>query len=84
MQTEKIDVMNVTCGGCANKIRNGLKDVPGVAGVDVEIQSGAVTVTGAALSRDALKAKLASLGYPEKSGSVLGKIRNLFAPKHCG
>ena len=85
MQTEKIDVMNVTCGGCASKIKNGLKEMPGVTGVDVEIATGAVMVTGETLSRDTLTAKLAALGYPEKSGSLFGKIKNLFVPpKHCG
>lgn len=84
MQTEKIDVMNVTCGGCAAKIKKGLGELPGIAGVDVEIASGAVTVNGEALSRDALKAKLAALGYPEKSASLFGRIKNAFAPKHCG
>jgi copper chaperone len=65
MSSEHFTVQNVKCGGCASNIMNGLKELPGVAGVEVAIDSGEVTVTGEALSREQLSEKLTQLGYPE-------------------
>ena len=65
MQTEKFTVQNVKCGGCVSAIQDGLQAVPGVAEVEVVIDSGEVTVTGEGLDRAALAAKLAETGYPE-------------------
>lgn len=65
MQTEQFNVKNVKCGGCAGNIRNGLSGMPGVATVDVEVETGRVTVEGEGLSRDAIAQKLKELGYPE-------------------
>ena len=62
---EKFTVKNVKCGGCAANIVNGLKEMPGIDDVRVDIDSGAVTVTGDDLSRDRIAAKLGDLGYPE-------------------
>lgn len=65
MSTEVFTVKNVKCGGCVSNIQNGLKGLPGVSGVEVVIAGGQVTVSGEALDRAALAAKLAALGYPE-------------------
>lgn len=65
MQTETFLVKNVKCGGCASAIESGLKTLPGIDSVDVEIDSGKVTVNGSDLSREQLAAKLQELGYPE-------------------
>ncbi len=65
MSSEHFSVQNVKCGGCASNIMNGLKELPGVAGVEVAIDSGEVTVTGEDLSREQLSEKLSQLGYPE-------------------
>jgi copper chaperone len=65
MQTEKFRVKNVKCGGCANTIRQGLMNMPGVKGVDVVIPGGEVTVSGEDLRREVLAQKLGQLGYPE-------------------
>lgn len=67
MQQETFTVQNVKCGGCATAIRNGLSELPGVSEVQVEIESGRVTVAGDGFDRGAIAAKLAELGYPEKS-----------------
>jgi copper chaperone len=66
MQTERILVSNVKCGGCADTIKAGLQAVAGVESVAVDIDEGAVTVD---LSSDALAAvrdKLTELGYPAR------------------
>ena len=65
MQSEQFTVKNVKCGGCASAIQNGLKELPGVEGVEVSIEDGKVTVTGDGLSREQLSGKLGELGYPE-------------------
>ena len=64
MQTEEFSVRNVKCQGCVKAIREGLGAMPGVESVDVQIDGGEVTVYGDDLSRPALVAKLAELGYP--------------------
>ena len=65
MLTETFVVQNVKCGGCVSAIQNGLIGLEGVDSVEVEIESGKVTVSGPAPSRDQLTTKLAELGYPE-------------------
>ncbi len=63
---EQFQVQNVKCGGCVSAIQTGLRTLDGVNDVAVDISSGQVTVTGTALSRPQLSAKLAALGYPER------------------
>lgn len=65
MQSEIFKVRNVKCGGCVANVQNGLKDLPGVAGVEVVIAGGEVTVTGEGLDRAQIAARLATLGYPQ-------------------
>ena len=63
---EQFQVQNVKCGGCVSAIQTGLQTLDGVSDVAVDIPSGQVIVTGTALSRAPLSAKLAALGYPER------------------
>ena len=63
---EQFHVQNVKCGGCVNTIRNGLQAMDGVTAVAVDIATGQVDVSGEHLSRAALSARLAELGYPER------------------
>ncbi len=65
MPTEQFTVKNVKCGGCVANIQKGLKELPGVSDVAVTIDGGKVTVSGEALDRAAISAKLAAIGYPE-------------------
>ncbi len=65
MQNEQFTVQNVKCGGCVSAIANGLKELAGVSEVSVTIDGGLVNVSGDALDRATLCAKLAELGYPE-------------------
>jgi copper chaperone CopZ len=65
MSSEVFTVENVKCGGCVSAIEDGLKQLPGVESVEVIIDGGQVTVSGNALSREQLSAKLRELGYPE-------------------
>jgi copper chaperone len=67
MSQEIVLAQNIKCGGCVTRIREGLSPLAGVSAVDVDIATGRVTVTGGSVSRMAITAKLAELGYPEKS-----------------
>ena len=64
METEKLQVKNVKCGGCATRIQQGLTNLNGVEAVEVDVATGAVTVAGDAFSRDDVVNTLSSLGYP--------------------
>jgi copper chaperone len=66
MHSEKFKVLNVKCGGCANIIRTGLLEISDVDTVDVDIESGQVTVTGSTIDRKKISSKLEKLGYPEE------------------
>lgn len=65
MQSEVFTVRNVKCGGCASNIENGLKELSGIAEVEVVVDSGEVTVRGDGLDRAQIAEKLNALGYPE-------------------
>ena len=65
MASESFTVKNVKCGGCVANIQKGVGAMSGVEAVEVVIDGGRVTVTGSALDRAAISAKLSELGYPE-------------------
>jgi len=62
----ELDVENVKCGGCASTIEEGLKSLAGIENVEVEIESGHVSISGDSLSEAAIREKLAALGFPAK------------------
>lgn len=64
-------VENIKCGGCASSIRKGLQEQPGVQAVDVDVESGRVSIIGDPGAREGIVAKLVGMGYPEV-GSVEG------------
>jgi copper chaperone len=64
METETLKAQNIKCGGCASTIRDGLSQLPGIEQVEVDIESGEVTLQGESLDRAAVSSKLAELGYP--------------------
>ena len=44
MQTERLKVTGMTCGGCAGNVTMALKGVNGVSDVNVSLAAGAATV----------------------------------------
>lgn len=46
MNTSTYTVTGMTCDHCASSVKEEIGEVPGVTGVDVELESGTVTVTG--------------------------------------
>ena len=56
-------VPGVSCGHCRNAITAEVAQVPGVASVDVDLESRRVVVTGARLDDGALRAAIDEAGY---------------------
>ena len=56
-------VPGMSCGHCKSAVENGLRAVPGVASVDVDLETKRVRVIGSDLSDDALRAAIDHAGY---------------------
>lgn len=65
MHTATFRVENIKCAGCVQMVRDAVAALPGVECVEVELESGCVSVFGSAFERAAVAAKLADIGYPE-------------------
>lgn len=58
-----LTVPGMTCGHCEAAVKQEVGGVAGVVGVDVDLATKLVTVTGAALDRDAIVAAIDEAGY---------------------
>ncbi|MFC3998846.1 heavy-metal-associated domain-containing protein [Nocardiopsis sediminis] len=59
-----ITVTGMTCGHCVSAVKEELSALPGVTAVDVELESGRVTIDGTEpLSPDSLAAAVDEAGY---------------------
>ena len=67
----QIHVENIKCGGCEKSIIKGLSAIEGIANISINRDQQLVSVDAEDSLRDALVAKLKSMGYPEH-GSVSG------------
>ncbi len=45
MQTETIPIVGMTCSGCTRSVQRALAGLPGVVGVDVQLEPGEARVT---------------------------------------
>ena len=63
--TEVLRVTGMTCGGCENAVKRAVGKLAGVESVDASHAEQCVTVTfdAALVSLEAVKAKIAALGY---------------------
>ena len=62
--TETFTVTGMTCGHCAASVKEEVGEITGVTGVDVVVETGAVTVTSdAPLPRTAVEAAVTEAGY---------------------
>jgi len=57
------DVRGMTCDHCALSVREEVDLVPGVTGAAVDLASGRLTVIGAEISDEAIRAAVAEAGY---------------------
>jgi copper chaperone len=67
----QIHVENIKCGGCEKSIIKGLTSIEGLSNIVIDRDQQLVSVTADDSLREALVAKLNSMGYPEH-GSVSG------------
>jgi copper chaperone len=63
MEQRTYTVTGMTCGHCVASVKEEVGELPGVQSVAVELESGALTVTGEAVSDDAVKAAVQEAGY---------------------
>ena len=64
MTTATYTVVGMTCGHCVSAVTEEVSQVPGVSGVDVDLESGGVTVTSdAPVDDDAVRAAVEEAGY---------------------
>ncbi len=62
--TATYTVTGMTCNHCVQAVTSELTEIPGVEGVQVDLPSGAVTVTSAEpLAEDAVRAAVDEAGY---------------------
>ncbi|MEU7986584.1 heavy-metal-associated domain-containing protein [Streptosporangium canum] len=63
MSVTTYTVTGMTCGHCVSSVKEEVGEVPGVTGVDVDLQSGRVDVSGDPLDDAAVRAAIAEAGY---------------------
>ena len=64
MSTSTFTVTGMTCGHCVASVTEEVQEIPGVTGVDVVLETGAVTVTSAEpLDEAAVRAAVEEAGY---------------------
>jgi copper chaperone CopZ len=64
MTTSTYQVKGMTCGHCVGTVSGEISQLDGVTGVEVDLATGAVTVTSeATLERDAVAAAVDEAGY---------------------
>jgi copper chaperone len=56
-------VKGMTCEHCARSVTEEVEQVPGVAGVDVKLETGRVVVRGQGFSDDAIREAVDEAGY---------------------
>ena len=63
MEQRSYTVTGMTCGHCVASVTEEVTEVPGVASVDVQLESGTLTVSGEGISDDAVRAAVEEAGY---------------------
>jgi copper chaperone len=56
-------VKGMSCGHCVMAVTEEVEQVPGVTGVDVDLDAGRVTVRGEGFSDDAIRVAVDEAGY---------------------
>ncbi|POM26207.1 Copper chaperone CopZ [Actinomadura rubteroloni] len=68
MSATTYTVAGMTCGHCVSSVKEEVGQIPGVTAVDVELSSGAVTVTSEApLDEAQVRAAVEEAGYELKA-----------------
>ena len=61
--TLTLSVPGMTCGHCEAAVKQEVGGVPGVSGVDVDLETKSVVVSGTDLDRDAVVAAIDEAGF---------------------
>ena len=64
--TQRLTITGMTCSHCSATVERGLREVPGVQEVVVDLRGGAAEVRGAGVDADALTAAVEGLGFGVK------------------
>lgn len=77
MQTERLNVTGMTCGGCTSKVAHALKGINGVSDVNVSLSAGEATVQydERLTSPDHLKSAVKGAGYGVNTTDTAQKPR---------
>jgi copper chaperone CopZ len=62
-ETREYTVQGMTCSHCVLSVREEVSEVRGVSAVDVDLDSGRLTVTGESIDDEAVRAAVAEAGY---------------------
>lgn len=65
--TKNYTVEGMTCGHCKASVEEEVGDITGVTSVEVDLPTGAVSVTGEDVTDDAVAAAVAEAGYTVKA-----------------
>jgi copper chaperone len=71
MTTHQIFVENINGAGCMNTIKSAMLKLKGVTAVEILKDEDKVCVSGIAVEKEVVLAKLSSLGYPQKGSNTL-------------
>ncbi|MGJ6967595.1 heavy-metal-associated domain-containing protein [Streptosporangium sp. G11] len=63
MSTTTYTVTGMTCGHCVSSVKEEVGEVPGVTGVDVDLETGKVDVSGDSFDDTAIRAAVREAGY---------------------
>ncbi|MGS2647374.1 MULTISPECIES: cation transporter [unclassified Streptosporangium] len=63
MSTTTYTVTGMTCGHCVSSVKEEVGEVPGVTGVDVDLETGRVDVSGDSFDDAAVRAAVKEAGY---------------------
>ncbi|GAA3417437.1 heavy-metal-associated domain-containing protein [Streptosporangium vulgare] len=68
MSTTTYTVTGMTCGHCVSSVKEEVGEVPGVTGVDVDLETGRVDVSGDSFDDAAVRAAVKEAGYEVLAG----------------
>ena len=73
--TTRMRVQGMDCAGCAIKIENALRRMPGVTDVNVSVAGGAVTIRHDRVDTETMSTQIAGLGYTVTGSEEVGSKR---------
>ncbi len=62
-QTREFTVSGMTCRHCVQSVEEEVREVAGVTGVEVELDTGRLAVSGEGVDDDAVRAAVREAGY---------------------